>query len=287
MHGDESIASYFLRIDEVVNCMKNMGEEIKEVTLVEKILRSLSTKFESKVSAIEEKQDLQNITMTQLHGILNAFEMRKGGPLDLREAAFKASAKGKEEHNDLGHILEEEDEVNFVKKLQRGSGRFRGKLPFKCFACGRVGHHAAKCPHKDKYEKGKEYVKGHRKQVVEKRRYYTHEDSDGLSNSDEDESGQDYRLLMAYDSNYFWDSLEEDSDGLSNSDDYRLLMAYDDDNFWDALEEEDLHEEISKLKICLEENNMIIETLTYQLVEKEKHNEKLECEIVGLRKDLE
>ena len=32
---------------------------------------------------------------------------------------------------------------------------------------------------------------------------------------------------------------------------------------------------------------MIIDTLTYQLAEKEKHNEKLECEIVGLRKDLE
>ena len=55
MHNDESIASYFLRIDEIVNCMKNLGEEIKEVTLVEKVLRSLSTKFESKVSAIEEK----------------------------------------------------------------------------------------------------------------------------------------------------------------------------------------------------------------------------------------
>jgi len=55
MHNDESIASYFLCIDEVVNCMKNLGEEIKEVTLVEKVLRSLSTKFESKVSPIEEK----------------------------------------------------------------------------------------------------------------------------------------------------------------------------------------------------------------------------------------
>ena len=32
---------------------------------------------------------------------------------------------------------------------------------------------------------------------------------------------------------------------------------------------------------------MIIDTLTYQLAEKEKRNEKLECEIVGLRKDLE
>eukprot|EP00253_Pinus_taeda_P012508 PITA_12508 len=54
MHNDESVASYFLRIDEIINCMKNLGEEIKEVVLVEKVLRSLSPKFDSKVSAIEE-----------------------------------------------------------------------------------------------------------------------------------------------------------------------------------------------------------------------------------------
>ena len=38
--------------------------------------------------------------------------------------------------------------------------------------------------------------------------------------------------------------------------------------FWDALEEEDLHEEISKLKIYLEEKNMIIDALTYQLAKR-------------------
>ena len=64
MHNDEIVANRFLCIDEIVNCMKNLGEEIKEVVLVEKVLRSLSAKFESKVSAIEEKQDLQTITMT-------------------------------------------------------------------------------------------------------------------------------------------------------------------------------------------------------------------------------
>eukprot|EP00253_Pinus_taeda_P004282 PITA_04282 len=55
MHSDEIIASYFSHIDEVVNCMKNLGEETKEVTLVKKVLRSLSAKFESKVSTIEEE----------------------------------------------------------------------------------------------------------------------------------------------------------------------------------------------------------------------------------------
>eukprot|EP00253_Pinus_taeda_P016456 PITA_16456 len=225
MHNDESVASYFLRIDEIVNCIKNLGEEIKEVVLVEKVLRSLSPKFDSKVSAIEENHNLQSLPMSQLHGILTAYKMRKGGPSDRREATFRASGKG--DYYELGHMLEEEEESNFVKNLQRGTGRFRGKFPFKCFACGRIGHYAAKCPHKDKLDK--------------------------------DEQGNDDRLLM----------------------------AFEDDDFLDAINEEGLYEEISKLKVCLEENNMIIDTLTFQLAEKDKNNEELECEIVGLRKEIE
>eukprot|EP00253_Pinus_taeda_P033462 PITA_33462 len=211
MHNDECVANYFLCIDEIVNRMKNLGEEIKEVTLVEKVLRSLSFKFESKVFAIEEKRNLQSITMSQLHGILTTFEMRKGGPSDMIEATFKALGKG--EYNESRHTSEGEEESNFVKNLQQSSGRFRGKLPFKCFACGRVGHYATKCSHKDKLDK--------------------------------------------------------------------------DDNLLDDIDEYDLYEEISKLKICLEEKSMIIDTLTFQLAEREKHNEKLECEIMGLRKDIE
>lgn len=136
MHNNESVDNYFLHIDEIVNCMKSLGEEIKEAILVEKVLRSLSSKFESKVLAIEEKQNLQSITMSQLHAILTAFEMRKGGPLDMRESTFKDLGKG--EYNESVHMSEGEEESNFVKNLQQGSGRFKGKLPFKCFSCGRV-----------------------------------------------------------------------------------------------------------------------------------------------------
>ena len=57
--------------------MKNLGEEIKGTVVVEKVLRSLSPRFESEVSAIEEKENLRNLTMSQLHGILTAYEMRK------------------------------------------------------------------------------------------------------------------------------------------------------------------------------------------------------------------
>ena len=72
-----------------------MGETITKSTLVEKVLISLTAKFESKVSALEEKQDLQNLTVVQLHVILTAYEMRRGGPSEVKEVVFRASTKGK------------------------------------------------------------------------------------------------------------------------------------------------------------------------------------------------
>ena len=61
-----------------------------------------------------------------------------------------------------------------------------------------------------------------------------------------------------------------------------------DDVFMDALEEKDnFIEEITQLKIHLEEAKLAEVTLKKQILEKKKHNEKLELEIVSLRKELE
>eukprot|EP00253_Pinus_taeda_P014281 PITA_14281 len=183
MYNDESVANYFVRVDEIVNCIKNLGEEVKEAVVVEKVLRSLSPRFESKVSAIEEKEKLQDLKLSQLHGILIAYEMRKGGPSDRREAAFKASGKGN--YYESGHITKEEEESNFVKNIQQGTGRFR------------------------------------------------------------------------------------------------------DDDYMDAIDVDGFYDEITRLKRCLDESNVIIDSLQSQLDEKEKSFEKLECEIVGIRKEIE
>lgn len=51
MKEDEDIATYFLRVDEIVNTMMGLGEKVENKTL-ENVLRYLPMRFESKVLAL-------------------------------------------------------------------------------------------------------------------------------------------------------------------------------------------------------------------------------------------
>jgi hypothetical protein len=76
MKEDENIASYFLRVDKKVNAIIGLGEEIEESLIVQKVLRSLPMRFNPKILALEERSDLNSISMDELHGIFTAYEMR-------------------------------------------------------------------------------------------------------------------------------------------------------------------------------------------------------------------
>ena len=48
----EDIATYFLRVDAIVNAIRGLGEELNESLVVQKVLRSLLLKYDAKVSTI-------------------------------------------------------------------------------------------------------------------------------------------------------------------------------------------------------------------------------------------
>jgi hypothetical protein len=114
MDEKEDIATYFIRVDEVVNAIRGLGEELNESLVVQKVLISLLLKYDAKVSAIEENRDLTKMTMDELHGSLIAYGMRIGTESDQpnNEAAFKAINKTKDKDNDL-----DEEITNFVRRV--------------------------------------------------------------------------------------------------------------------------------------------------------------------------
>ena len=76
MNEEEDVAILFLRVVEIVNNMKALGETIRECVIVQKILISLPSRFNPKVYAIEETANWETLTMNQLLGNLTAYEMR-------------------------------------------------------------------------------------------------------------------------------------------------------------------------------------------------------------------
>ena len=78
MKDEENISEYFERIKNIVNTIKGLGVEVPDYELVEKILGTLPMEYNSKVSTLEYWENLEDLTMDELYGILIAYELRLG-----------------------------------------------------------------------------------------------------------------------------------------------------------------------------------------------------------------
>ena len=124
MKEEENIGEYLLCVDEFVNVIRGLGGKLKEKEVVSKILIKLPMRYDPKVSTLEEWDDLKNITMDELHGILIVYEMRTGQNGSSKgEATFKAFLKNQSENPN-------DEEALFINKLERGTGKYKGKLHF-------------------------------------------------------------------------------------------------------------------------------------------------------------
>lgn len=105
MKAGEKIEAYFGRVMEVANDMRNCGEDMKDVAIVEKILRSLTENFNFVVCSIEESKDIDQLYVDELQASLQIHE-------------GKVIEKKVEEQ-----VLQVENE----HKYARGRGNWRGR----------------------------------------------------------------------------------------------------------------------------------------------------------------
>ena len=192
MNEDETIAACFLRVDEVVNARKGLGEEKKEHDVASKVIRSILPKCETKISTLEEKKSFSKMTLHQLQGTLTAYVSNQASSSS-KESAFKAK-----KHDESGSDLTDALETFLVKKMRK---KYKGKPKF--FSCGQLGHFAAKCPNveleecdekTEKFSKKKPWNQNKRFKDYKKKSLLSKEDSNEES-SDANEEGE--RLFMA------------------------------------------------------------------------------------------
>jgi len=76
MKESESILDFGNRVIMVVNQMKHYGENMEDVQVVEKVIHSLTAKFDFVVCAIKESKDIKSMIVDQLLGSLQTYEER-------------------------------------------------------------------------------------------------------------------------------------------------------------------------------------------------------------------
>ena len=133
----ESVTDYFGRTLLVANDMRNLGEDIPDVKIVEKILRTLTENFNYIVCSIEESNDINTLTVDELQSSLlvheQKFRRNRGDDQALRVYDERFGRRGRGRSTFRG----------------RGSGRTSqvfNKATIECFRCHRLGHFQYECP---------------------------------------------------------------------------------------------------------------------------------------------
>ncbi|XP_057872457.2 uncharacterized protein LOC131078704 [Cryptomeria japonica] len=160
MKEEEKIVDYLKRVDEIVNVVRGLEEDVTNEFIIKKVLRSPTTKYDTKVSIIEEAKDLKTFSMDELFGLLSPYEMRiVSAETSKREATFNVIKRGKEVATSVDEDDPDTTESNFIRNLKKGSRKYKGKLPFKCFNYEKIEYLAARCPYEKKEDNNEESFK--------------------------------------------------------------------------------------------------------------------------------
>ncbi|GAA0160114.1 hypothetical protein LIER_16744 [Lithospermum erythrorhizon] len=168
MEEDETIAAYSTRINDMANQAFALGEPKSNEKHVRKVLRSLPKRFESKVTATEETQDLTDMRLDNLIGNLTTYAIKfdstelvkkkgivlnascnEGGKKNISNSSIictakEARKKGPTTTRWVTTSHQQEQRIpNFIRKTmadhQQGRSSER-KYVWRCYHYGRKGH---------------------------------------------------------------------------------------------------------------------------------------------------
>nr|XP_008358577.2 uncharacterized protein LOC103422304 [Malus domestica] len=77
MSDVESLDDYLARFFEIINNLKSLGEDVTEKRIVQKLLMSLSRRYKSIVSIIEETRDLDTIRVEEVLASVKVYDKRE------------------------------------------------------------------------------------------------------------------------------------------------------------------------------------------------------------------
>jgi hypothetical protein len=141
MKTGESVNEYFAKTLTIANKMRLHGEKLTDVLVIEKILRSMTSKFDYVVCSIEESHNLDSMSIDELQSSLLVHEQRMNDHIT-EEQALKVTFDELSGGRGRGH-----DSFR-----GRGRGRCRNfdKSMVECYYCHKHGHFQYECPSKEK-----------------------------------------------------------------------------------------------------------------------------------------
>ena len=100
---DESFDEFYAKLKDIVNSAFNVGDTTLEPKIVRKVFKSLTERFHAMITAIEESKDIDQISLTELVGNLQTYELgltRIGKTGKGKSMALKAKSSATDESSD-------------------------------------------------------------------------------------------------------------------------------------------------------------------------------------------